>query len=281
MSTPQGNPSDAPRGTPPGTPRGIGLLDGLVVVLVGYGPGMGAALAARSAEEGARLVLASRSAEKLDAAAKELRSSGAEVLTVPTDIDDPEACQALLETTLDHHGRVDVLVNNAFRMPPMDPLTQVKPHKIEAALATNVLAPLRLAGLFADALAESQGNIVMINSAVLWQSQPEYSAYKLTKGAMLHMAQSLATELGPRGIRVNSVAPSWIYEDVNKMYFDWMASERGVTHQDIYDEKAGLTDLKRLGSPEEVANVALLLASPLASAITGQCLDASLGEFHR
>jgi NAD(P)-dependent dehydrogenase (short-subunit alcohol dehydrogenase family) len=121
----------------------------------------------------------------------------------------------------------------------------------------------------------------MINSGVLWQSQPEYAAYKLTKGAMLHMAQSLATELGPRGIRVNSVAPSWIYEDVNKMYFDWIASERGVTHQDVYDEKAGLNDLKRLGSPEEVANAVLLLASPLASAVTGVCLDASLGEFHR
>ena len=200
---------------------------------------------------------------------------------VPTDVDDPEACAALLARTLEHFGRVDVLVNNAFRMPPMDPLTQVKQHKIEAAIATNVLAPLRLSGVFADALAESGGNIVMINSGVLWQSQPEYAAYKLTKGAMLHMAQSLATELGPRGIRVNSIAPSYIYEDVNKMYFDWLASERGVTHQDIYDEKADLNDLKRLGSPEEVANAALLLASPLASAVTGVCLDASLGEFHR
>jgi NAD(P)-dependent dehydrogenase (short-subunit alcohol dehydrogenase family) len=121
----------------------------------------------------------------------------------------------------------------------------------------------------------------MVNSAVLWQSQPEYAAYKLTKGAMLHMAQSLATELGPRGIRVNSVAPSYIYEDVNKMYFDWLAKERGVTHQDIYDEKASLNDLKRLATADEVANAALLLASPLASAVTGQCLDASCGEFHR
>jgi len=259
-----------------------GLLDRLVVVLAGYGPGLGAALATRALEEGARLVIASRTAEKLEAAAKELRSRlGAEVLVVPTDVEDPEACEALRDRTLEHYGRVDVLVNNAFRMPPMDPLTQVPQHKIERAMATNVLAPLRLSGVFADALAESGGNIVMINSGVLWQSQPEYAAYKLTKGAMLHMAHSLATELGPRGIRVNSVAPSYIYEDVNKMYFDWLASERGVTHQDVYDEKADLNDLKRLGSPEEVANAALLLASPLASAVTGVCLDASLGEFHR
>jgi NAD(P)-dependent dehydrogenase (short-subunit alcohol dehydrogenase family) len=98
---------------------------------------------------------------------------------------------------------------------------------------------------------------------------------------MLHMAQSLATELGPRGIRVNSIAPSYIYEDTNKMYFDWLAKERGVTHQDIYDEKAGLNDLRRLATAEEVADAAVLLASPLATAVTGVCLDASCGEFHR
>lgn len=259
----------------------MGLLDEKVVVIAGYGPGLGAALAARAAAEGARLVLASRTAAKLDEAAEKLRADGAEVVCVPTDIEDEAACQALVEATLAAYGRVDVLVNNAFRMPPMDPLTTVDHGKVQRALTTNVMAPLRLSAAFADALEASGGNIVMINSAVLWQSQPEFAAYKLTKGAMLHMAQSLATELGPRGIRVNSIAPSWIYEDVNKMYFDWLAAERGVTHQDIYDEKADLTDLKRLASPEEVANVALLLASPLASAVTGQCLDASCGEFHR
>ena len=257
------------------------LLDDKVVVIAGYGAGLGAALAARSAAHGARLVIASRTADKLDAAAAHLREDGATVLAVPTDVDDPDACQALVDRVLTEHGQVDVLMNNAFRMPPMDPLTQVDHGKIQRAMATNVLAPLRLSSVFADALAETRGNIVMLNSAVLWQSQPEYAAYKLTKGAMLHMAQSLATELGARGIRVNSVAPSYIYEDVNKAYFDWLASERGTTHQAIYDEKAALNDLGRLATAEEVADVAVLLASPLAAVVTGQCLDASCGEFHR
>jgi NAD(P)-dependent dehydrogenase (short-subunit alcohol dehydrogenase family) len=135
--------------------------------------------------------------------------------------------------------------------------------------------------VFADALEQTQGNVVMVNSGVLWQSQPEYAAYKLTKGAMLHMAQSLATELGPRGIRVNSIAPSYIYEDVNKAYFDWLASERGTTHAAVYAEKAALNDLQRLASAEEVADAALLLASSYAATVTGVCLDASCGEFHR
>ena len=115
---------------------------------------------------------------------------------------------------------------------------------------------------------------------MLRQSQPEFAGYKLTKGTLSHLASSLATELGPRGIRVNSVAPSWIYEDVNKAYFDYLAAERGVTHDDVYRETADLTDLKRLATPEEVARATLFLASDLASAVTGITLDVSCGEFH-
>ena len=258
-----------------------GLLKDKVVVVAGYGYGLGAALAEQAALQGAQLVIAARTQEKLEAAAKELRGHRVGVLAVPIDLDEDDAGEQLAATTLDTYGQVDVLLNNAFRMPPMDPLTQVAPHKIQKSIATNVIAPLRLASAFADGLARTKGNVVMVNSAVLWQSQPEFAAYKLTKGAMLHMAESLATELGPRGIRVNSLAPSWIYEDINKAYFDVLAEEQGVTHQDIYDERAAATDLKRLATPDEVANAALLLASPLASAVTGVCLDVSCGEFHR
>lgn len=265
----------------PGSTGPVGLLRGRVVVVAGYGPGLGAALASRSAEEGARVVLASRTQSKLDDAVARLAGSGHDALAVATDVESDDACRDLVAQTLSAYGRVDVLFANAFRMPPMDPLTQVDHRKISRALDVNVMAPLRLASVFADALEATQGNIVMVNSGVLWQSQPEFAAYKLTKGAMLHMAQSLATELGPRGIRVNSLAPSYIYEEVNKAYFDWLAAERGVTHADVYAEKADLNDLKRLATAEQVADAALLLASPLASTVTGVCLDASCGEFHR
>jgi NAD(P)-dependent dehydrogenase (short-subunit alcohol dehydrogenase family) len=267
--------------TPPDRPAPVGLLRDRVVVVAGYGSGLGAALATRSAEEGARVVLASRTQATLDEAVATLTGAGHQAVAVATDVEDEDACEALVERTLAAYGRVDVLLNNAFRMPPMDPLTQVDHQKIRRALDVNVLAALRLTTVFADALEKTQGNVVMVNSGVLWQSQPEYAAYKLTKGAMLHMAQSLATELGPRGIRVNSIAPSYIYEDVNKAYFDWLASERGVTHADVYGEKAALNDLRRLASADEVADAALLLASPYAATVTGVCLDASCGEFHR
>ena len=121
----------------------------------------------------------------------------------------------------------------------MDPLTTLGLDGLRTAQETNVFAPLRLSALFADALAASSGSIINVSSCVVYSSQPEYSGYKLSKGALQHLSSSLATELGPRGIRVNSVAPSYIYEDVNKAYFDWIASESGRTHEEVYAEKAG------------------------------------------
>jgi NAD(P)-dependent dehydrogenase (short-subunit alcohol dehydrogenase family) len=102
----------------------------------------------------------------------------------------------------------------------------------------------------------------------------------MAKSALLALAQSLATELGPQGIRVNSVAPGYIWGDSLKWYFGHLAEQRGVTAQQVHDETAATTDLRRLPEPDEVANAVVFLASPMASAITGQCLDVNSGEYH-
>ena len=209
-----------------------------------------------------------------------MREHGRRALVVPTDITDDDSRRRLVDAALDEFGRVDCLINNAFGIPPMDPITTLELDGLRAAQETNVFAPLRLSSLFADSLAESRGSIIMLNSCVVYSSPPEYSGYKLSKGTLEHLASSLATELGPRGIRVNSVAPSYIYEDVNKAYFDWIAQETGRTHQEVYAEKAEPTDLKRLATPEEVAQAALFLASDLASAVTRVMLNVDCGEFH-
>ncbi|MEO5651260.1 MAG: SDR family oxidoreductase [Marmoricola sp.] len=256
------------------------LLQDKVVVLSGVGPGLGRALGEEAALLGADLVLVSRTRKRLDKMAEVVRSHGRRALVVQTDITDESACRELVEAAVGEFGRVDCLINNAFAIPPMEPLTTLDHAALRDSLETNAFAPLRLATLFADSLAATKGSIIMVNSAVLRQSQPEFGGYKLSKGTLVHLASSLATELGPRGIRVNSIAPSWIYEDVNKAYFDWMAAERGITHEEVYREIADKTDLKRLATPEEVARAALFLASDLASAVSGVTLDVSCGEFH-
>jgi NAD(P)-dependent dehydrogenase (short-subunit alcohol dehydrogenase family) len=120
----------------------------------------------------------------------------------------------------------------------------------------------------------------MINSMVVRFSQLGMGPYKLAKAALLAMAQSLATELGPQGIRVNSVAPGHIWGDSLKWYFGYLAHKRGVSVEDIYRETADGIDLGRLPEPDEIADAVVFLASPLARAITGQCLDVNCGEYH-
>ncbi|MGA4790361.1 SDR family oxidoreductase [Nocardia sp. AB354] len=260
--------------------RPLPLLEGKVVVLSGVGPGLGRALGAEAARMGADLVLVSRTERRLEKMAEVVRSHGRKALVVPTDITDEEQRRALVDRALAEFGRVDCLINNAFAIPPMEPITGIELDALRTANETNVFAPLRLSTLFADALAATSGSIIMLNSCVSFDSEPIYAGYKLSKGTLAHLASSLATELGPRGIRVNSVAPSYIYEDVNKAYFDWLAAQDGVTHEEIYRRKAEPTDLKRLASPEEVARAALFLATDLASAVTGQILTVDCGEYH-
>ncbi|WP_328394265.1 SDR family oxidoreductase [Nocardia sp. NBC_00416] len=274
-------PADPAVATPDRTYRPVPLLQDKVVVISGVGPGLGTALATEAAGMGAHLALVSRTERKLERLAEKIRPVGCTVLPVPADITDEEQRAGLVERVLAEFGRVDCLINNAFAIPPMDPITGIDLAALRTANETNVFAPLRLSALFADALAAAQGSIIMLNSCVSYSSQPEYSGYKLSKGALAHLASSLATELGPRGIRVNSVAPSYVYEDINKAYFDWLASQAGVTHDDIYREKAAPTDLRRLAGPEEVARATLFLASDLATAVTGQMLTVDCGEFHR
>jgi NAD(P)-dependent dehydrogenase (short-subunit alcohol dehydrogenase family) len=258
----------------------VPLLRGKVLVISGIGPGLGRSLAEEAARMGADLVIASRTESRLHDLQAELESHGGKVLSVVTDVTDEDSRANLRDRTLEAFGRADCLINNAFTIPPMDPITQIEPRKLAKVNETNVFAPLRLSALFADALAESRGSIIMLNSCVSFSSQPEYAGYKLSKGALEHLASSLATELGPRGIRVNSVAPSYIYEDVNRGYFDFLAAVEGRTHDEVYAEKAAPTDLKRLASAQEVARATLFLASDLASAVTGQMLTVDCGEFH-
>lgn len=256
------------------------LLTDKVVVVSGIGPGLGRSIALQSAKQGADLVLVSRTKERLDAVAAEVLALGRRALVVPTDINDDAASEDLRAATLAEFGRVDVLVNNAFAIPPLKPLLAVDFDDVRASFETNVFAALRLSRLFAPHLETTQGAIVMINSSVLRHSGLPYGPYKMTKASLLAMAQAMATELGPRGIRVNSVAPGWIYAEMVQALFDYQAGKRGVDAQVIYDETAAACDLRRLPVPDSIADAVVFMASEMARDITGHCLDVNAGEFH-
>ena len=256
------------------------LLEDKVVVVSGVGPGLGRAIAEQCAKAGADLVLASRTESRLEEVAADVRALGRKALVVPTDINDDASAQQLVDATLGEYGRIDSLVNNAFAVPPLGPLQTVDFDQARAGFETNVFAALRLTRLFAPSLVQTHGTVVMINSSVLRHSSQPYGAYKMTKASLLALAQCLATELGPQGIRVNSVAPGWIWAETLQNYFSYLAHKRGVEPHVLYDEIADTIDLRRLPVPDEIADAVVFMASPLSRGITGHCLDVNCGEYH-
>ncbi|MGV0992306.1 MAG: SDR family oxidoreductase [Mycobacterium sp.] len=256
-----------------------GLLENKVVVISGVGPALGTTLARRCAEAGADLVLAARTAERLEEVSSLVTGLGRRALAVTTDITDDAQVDNLVEQAVAAYGKVDVVINNAFRVPSMKPLADTTFQHIRDAIELTVLGALRLTQGFTPALAEAKGSVVNVNSMVIRHSQPKYGAYKMAKAALLAMSQSLATELGSQGIRVNSVAPGYIWGGTLQSYFAHQAGKFGTTVEQIYDAAAAASDLKRLPTEDEVASAILFMASDLSSGITGATLDVNCGEY--
>lgn len=256
-----------------------GMLDNKVVVISGVGPALGTTLARRCAEAGADLVLAARTAERLSEVADQVKALGRRAVAVSTDITDDEQVANLVTRSLEEYGKVDVLINNAFRVPSMKPLADTTFQHIRDAIELTVLGALRISQGFTPALAEAKGSVVNVNSMVIRHSQPKYGAYKMAKAALLAMSHSLSTELGAQGIRVNTVAPGYIWGGTLQSYFTHQAGKFGTTVEEIYNAAAAGSDLKRLPTEDEVASAILFLASDLASGITGATLDVNCGEY--
>jgi NAD(P)-dependent dehydrogenase (short-subunit alcohol dehydrogenase family) len=255
-------------------------LQDKVLVVNGVGPDLGRQIAVRAAAAGADVVLAARTASRLEEVAKEIAELGRRALVVPADMTVAADNERLAEAAVAEFGKVDALVHNALVMPPIRDLGKVDLDALQAGFSDNVVSALRLTRLFIPALAATSGAVVVVNSMVVRYSQRGMGPYKLAKAALLAIAQSLATELGPQGIRVNSVAPGHIWGESLKWYFSYLAHKRGVEPDAIYAETTANIDLGRLPEPDEIADAVLFLASPLARAITGQCLDVNCGEYH-
>ena len=256
------------------------VLVGKVVLVCGVGPDLGRSLAVRSAQAGADVVLAARTAERLNGIADEITALGRRVLAVPTDLTDVGSRSALVERTLAEYGRVDGLLNSAFVQPPQEPLLDADLDAMRRWNDLNVLASVGLVQLLAGPLTETGGAVVLVNSMVIRNRLPGFGAYRMNKAALLAAARSLSVELGPRGVRVNSVAPGYIWADKVRAGFRRQAEIRGVTPDEVHDAVAATTDLRRLPTPDEIADTAVFLLSDMASGITGQCIDVTCGQTH-
>ncbi len=254
------------------------LLEGHAAVVTGIGPGIGRSVALTLAREGADVALGARTEQTLKEVANEIEALGRRAVWHATNIADNEQCLGLAKTAVDAFGKIDVVVQNAFMHGPFGGAVDSDPEDWRKVYKVNVMGTLQLVQACLPHMGEG-GSVIVTNSMASRTSTPLESAYAASKAAMLSLVRTFAQEVGPRGIRVNSVLPGWVNGQSLDFYFEWLANERGVTPKDIHDEIANETAMKKLVVPDDIAGAIVFLASPLSNGITGITLDVNAGHF--
>jgi NAD(P)-dependent dehydrogenase (short-subunit alcohol dehydrogenase family) len=256
------------------------LLRDRVAIVSGIGPGTGRSVALAFAREGAHLVLAARTAGALAELGAEVRALGGKALEVPTDVARPEECQRLAEAARAEFGRVDVLVNNAYRSAPYEPVERASMEDWRRIFDVNLYGSIQLSQAVIPLMkAAGGGSIVMVNSMSVRIVEPNFGGYAASKGALMTAVQTMAKELGAYRIRVNSVVPGYIWGPQLQRHFADVARQHGTTPEAVYAEIAARTALNHIPDPDEIADTVVFLASDLARAVTGQALDVNGGHF--
>ncbi len=257
-------------------------LEGKTVLVTGVGAGLGRECAASALRDGARVVIAARTADTLAATSADLDPGGERVATHVTDITDPESCAGLVEVALDRFGSVDALIQVAAYENVWGGLYDLKFEAWRKAFETNVIGALTVIRPVAEAMkAGGGGSVVLIGSQSMFQPALPQSGYAASKGALLSAMYYLCDELGPDNIRCNMVIPSWMWGPNVELYVTGTAASQGRSQDEVLTDIVGRFPLRRMTEDGEVADVAVFFASDHAKAVTGQYLLVNSGEMLR
>jgi NAD(P)-dependent dehydrogenase (short-subunit alcohol dehydrogenase family) len=238
-------------------------FDGQVALITGGSKGIGKAIAAELAASGATVVISSRKADALQAAADQINADvGREAVSwVAAHAGDPEQAKACVAEVMARHGRVDVLINNAATNPYMGPMTDIDPARAAKTVEVNQYGYIVWTRLVRDAWMKEHGGAILNVASIGGLSvDGGIGYYNVTKAAVIHMTKQMAAELAPQ-IRVNSVAPGLVKTDMARAL--WEEHEASLAKR---------TPMRRLGEPEDIARAAVFLCSSAASWLTGQNL---------
>ena len=239
----------------------MGSLNGKVAIVTGASRGIGRAIAEIFAREGARVVICGRKQETLDQVAREI---GPSVKPVACHVGRADQIDNLVAITAREFGPVGILVNNAATNISFGPCLEIDESQFDKMIEINLKSAFRLVQSVAPGMCDrGGGSIINIASIAGLRPQRHSLLYSMTKAALIMMTQSYALELGPKGVRVNAIAPGLIQTELSAYYWrDPMQREKRTEQQPI----------RHLGQPMEIAEVALLLASDASSFMTGQTL---------
>ncbi len=232
-----------------------------VAIVTGGSRGIGRAVAETFAACGAQVVIASRKPEACDTAARAITEAGGRAISVPAHAGRIDELAALVATTVDRLGGIDIVVNNAANALGL-PIGSITPEAWESSYGTNLRGPLFLVQhALPHLVASDHASIVNVISAGAFTHGTYLSMYCSAKAAVLQLTRAMAAEFAPHGIRANALAPGTTDTDMVRNNDE--AAQFAMAN-------AGL--IKRMAQPEEIANGALFLASDAASFMTGQCL---------
>jgi 3-oxoacyl-[acyl-carrier protein] reductase len=244
-----------------------------VAIVTGSSRGIGKAIAAGLASEGCRVTLCAREANTLEQAAADLRRTGAKVLAVIADMGRPEDPDRTVEETLRAFGRIDILVNNVGGARTAGPVLETADSVWQAAVDLNVMAAVRLSRLVVPEMQKVGGGVIVNISSIWGRETGGTATYNAVKAAEISLAKSMARELAPLNVRVNSVTPGSIYFPGGSWDRRLQADPDGITAFMKREIPSG-----RFGKPEEVADVVVFLCSARASWVTGACLNVDGGQ---
>ncbi len=235
-------------------------LDGKTALVTGAGRGIGRAVSLALAAAGAELVLVSRTAGQLEEVAGEIAQHGGRAQTVPLDVTD----SAAVSDAVARLGRLDILVNNAGVNRPQ-PFLEVDEETLDRLLTLNVRAAFLVAQAAARLMATAGGGVIINMSSQMGHvgSERDRTVYVMTKHAIEGLTKAMAVELAPKGVRVVSIAPTFVDTPLVRPFFDDPTFRKWVLDR---------IPLGRLGTVEEVASAVVFLASPAASLVTGSSL---------
>ncbi len=243
-------------------------LAGQVAIVTGSTRGIGKAVAMLLAAQGAKVVVSSRKADACAAVVKEITDAGGTAIAITANMSDMAAVEHLAKETERQLGPVNILVCNAAVNPVYGPMANVDERAFDKIMTTNVGANLKLINLLSPGMAGAGGgSIILLSSVVAFAGSRNIGAYAVSKAADIQLVRNFAIELGPQNIRVNAIAPGLIATDFATALWEGPAGKAF----------AAKTPLGRLGEPDDIAGVALFLASKAAKFVTGQCIVADGG----